>query len=154
MLDGVSSTTTRDWNNYGLALNWVHTFSPTLINEVILSGSRDWQVRGTFKEGENYAGKMGLPNPFGASNFPTIDGGGLGNYAFGGDGIFYLISNYVTFQDNATKLKGKHEFQFGFQFKLEDIPKSQNSWRELQPIRRPRRCSIQLRLPRVRKPPV
>ena len=29
-----------------------------------------------------------------------------------------------TLQDNATKIRGKHEFQFGFQFKLEDVPKN------------------------------
>ena len=127
MLDNTSSVVKRDNPNNALALTWVHTLSPSLVNEMIVTGARDRQVRGTFDPNKNFTALMGLPNPFGATNFPTIDGGGLGSYGFGGDGIFYLISNYATFQNNATKLKGKHELQFGFHYRLEDIPKSQNS---------------------------
>ena len=29
-----------------------------------------------------------------------------------------------TAQDNAVKVQGKHEFNFGFQFEFEDVPKS------------------------------
>ena len=42
----------------------------------------------------------------------------------GGEQPFFLVSNFLTSQDNATKIKGKHEFQFGFQFRFEDVPKS------------------------------
>jgi hypothetical protein len=118
--------TTRWWPNHSLSTTWIHTFSPSLTNEVLVSGLRDWHYRGAGEQ-INYAGQLNLPNPFGAVNWPTFDGIGLGDdneYAIGGEQPFYLISNFLTFQDNATKIKGKHEFQFGFQFRFEDIPKS------------------------------
>jgi len=89
--------------------------------------SRDYQNRGTGDYKTLYSTNLGLPNPFKAPNFPEITSLGLTNYQFGGDGIFYLISNYLTLQDNLTKIKGKHELQFGFQFRNEDIPKSSTS---------------------------
>jgi len=128
MLNGVSGVTTRDWPNQGLALTWVRTFSPTLVNELTLTGTRDWQFRGTVGDGKtDFAALMGVPNPFKAVNFPTVNVGGLGNYGFGGDGIFYLITNFATLQNNTTKLVGKHELQFGYHYRFEDIPKSSNS---------------------------
>ena len=125
MLNGISGVTNRWWPNHTLATTWLHIFSPTTTNEVIVTGTRDYQWRGTGDRKTNYSRDLlGLPNPFQSPNWPTIDGTGLGNYAFGGDGLFYLISNYLTLQDNATRIVGKHEFQFGFHFRLEDIPKS------------------------------
>jgi hypothetical protein len=130
MLNNVSGIVKRDNPNNGLALTWLHTFSPTLMNELSVTGNRDKQVRGTFDPNIKFASDMGLPNPFQATNFPNVTSLGLNSnatYAYGGDGIFYLISDYVAVQDNATKLVGKHELQFGFNYRLEDIPKSQNS---------------------------
>src|SRR5581483_11550535 len=80
----------------------------------------------------NYASSLlGLPNPFGGMNWPSITntdlplGSSSGNtvYSFGGE-YFYLITNTGVFQDNATKTWGKHEFQFGFQYRYEFVPKS------------------------------
>jgi carboxypeptidase family protein len=125
MLDKTSSVTNRWWPNQTGAFTWIRPVSPTLINELMLTGTRDYQRRGTGDFKTDYSRTvLGLPNPFGAPNYPTISGTGLDNYSFGGDGLFWLISNYATLQDNATKIKGKHEFQFGFQIRWEDIPKS------------------------------
>ena len=38
--------------------------------------------------------------------------------------MFYLITNRIVAQDNATKMYGKHEFQFGYQYSYESVPKS------------------------------
>jgi hypothetical protein len=125
MLDYLSSVTNRWWPNDAVAITWVRTVNPTLTNEANITFTRDYQRRGTGDYQTDYTRTLlGLPNPFNAPNFPTVNGLNLGTYEFGGDGIFYLISNYVTLQDNATKIKGKHEFQFGFQYRMEDIPKS------------------------------
>ena len=103
-------------------------FSNSLTNELLLTGTRDWQRRGSGDFQTNYTGTlMGLPNPFNAPNWPNISGTDLTGYAFGSDGLFKLITNIGTLQDNATKVRGKHEFQFGFQFKLEDVPKNVSS---------------------------
>ena len=44
-----------------------------------------------------------------------------GNYNFGTDGLFTLVTNFVTIQDNATKVLGKHELQFGFHSRLDRL---------------------------------
>ena len=120
--------TTRWWPNHALSGTWIHTFSPTLNNEILISGMRDWHNRGAGDNKTNYSALLGLPNPFGAVNFPTIDGMSLGvagaDYVIGGEQPFFLVSNLITAQDNATKVAGKHEFSFGFQFRWEDVPKS------------------------------
>jgi len=120
--------TTRWWPNHTLSGTWIHTFSPSLTNEVLISGLRDWHNRGAGDNKTNYAALLGLPNPFGAVNWPTIDGMDLGisgqDYVLGGEQPFFLVSNMVTAQDNATKVLGRHEMNFGFQFKFEDVPKS------------------------------
>ena len=61
----------------------MHTFSPALVNEFIVTGTRDNQVRGTFDPNVKFASEMGLPNPFQATNFPNVTSLGLGNYALG-----------------------------------------------------------------------
>jgi hypothetical protein len=119
--------TTRWWPNHSLSGTWNHIFSPTLTNEVLVSGLRDWHNRGAGDNKTNYAKLLGLPNPFGAVNWPVVDGMSLGSvnpYTLGGEQPFFLVSNMLTAQDNAVKVQGKHEFNFGFQFKFEDVPKS------------------------------
>jgi hypothetical protein len=132
MLNGISGVDQRWWPDWSLALNEVHMFSPTLTNELLISGTRDFQQRGSGDFQTDYASKtLGLPNPFGGKNWPGITntdlpyGSSSGNsvYSFGGE-YFYLITNAFVFQDNATKTVGKHEFQFGFQFRDEFVPKS------------------------------
>jgi hypothetical protein len=85
---------------------------------------RDWHNRGAGDNKTNYAALLGLPNPFGAVNFPTIDGMSLGNadpYVWGGEQPFFLVSNLITAQDNATKVVGKHEFS-------PDFSQTSNQW--------------------------
>jgi hypothetical protein len=124
MLNGISGVDQRWWPDFSLAINEVHTFSPTLTNELLLSGTRDFQRRGSGDFQTNYAQSLlGLPNPFQAANWPSISGTDLTGYSFGGE-YFYLITNAFVLQDNATKTRGKHEFQFGFQYRNEFIPKS------------------------------
>ena len=119
--------TTRWWPNYSMSATWNYTLSPTLMNEVLISGLRDWHNRGAGDNSTNYSKLLGLPNPFGAVNWPVVEGMNLGSgspYTLGGEQPFYLVSNMITAQDNAVKVHGRHEFNFGFQYKFEDVPKS------------------------------
>jgi hypothetical protein len=123
----VIEQTTRWWPNHSLSTTWLHTFSPTLTNELLVSGLRDWHNRGAGDNKTDYAALLGLPNPFGGRNWPVVDGmnfGATNAYSLGGEQPFFLVSNFLTIQDNATKIKGKHELQFGFHFRFEDVPKS------------------------------
>src|SRR6185295_4290503 len=48
----------------------------------------------------------------------------LGNYNFSTDGLFTLVTNFLSIQDNATKLTGEHEFQFGFHTRIDHLDNS------------------------------
>ena len=71
-------------------------------NELILSGTRDYQRRGTGDYETNYTRTSQPAEPVSvAPNWPTINATGLsangnGEYLFGGDGLFWLITNYAT----------------------------------------------------------
>ncbi len=131
----VAGLTNRHWPNHTGSATWVHTFSPTFTNELLLSGSRDFHWRGSGDRHTNYSGLLGLPNPLGAPNWPVFTGLDLpigagastSVYPFSSGGLFWLITNYGIVQDNATKVVGKHEFQFGFHTRFEIIGKSANS---------------------------
>jgi hypothetical protein len=124
-----AAASNRHWPNHTGAFTWVHTFSPNMTNELLLNASRDYHRRGSGDFQTNYAAALGLPNPFNAPNWPAVSGIGLpnGNWPFGSAGLFWLITNYGMIQDNATRIYGKHEFQFGFQVRHEIIDKSANS---------------------------
>ena len=105
-----------------------------MTNEVLITGLRDWHQRGAGVDNRRFGGQdvgpyatlLGIPNPLRADNWPNISNFGLGGMSAGGDSPFYLISNHVTFEDNATKVRGKHELQFGLQFRYEQVTKNTN----------------------------
>ena len=70
--------TTRWWPNHSASATWNHLFSPTLTNEVLITGLRDWHNRGAGDNQTNYSSVLGLPNPFGAVNWPIVEGMNLG----------------------------------------------------------------------------
>ena len=95
-----------------------------MTNELLVNASRDYHWRGSGDQHTDYAGSLGLPNPLDGFNWPNFSGMGLGSYPFGTANPFWLITNYGLLQDNATKIHGKHEFQFGFHVRYELVDKS------------------------------
>jgi hypothetical protein len=123
MLDHVANYTQRPFSNLSIAANWSHTFGPTFFNEVSLSGSRE---RGYIVSGDptrDYPGELGLPNPLGEHAFPvlgTLNIGPAGNY-FQPVNYRARFFNFFILDDNATKVRGKHEFQFGTHIRLDQL---------------------------------
>ena len=126
-LDGVGGTVTRLAPNKALATSWVHTFAPTFFNEVLVSGSQETWYSGTGQPGVAYNDQLGLPNPNKIAGWPAI-------YSLGFDWEFETENTQTTpfafwiVDDNATKIVGKHELQFGFHFrwdKLDTTPEQQ-----------------------------
>jgi hypothetical protein len=123
MLDHVANYTQRPFSNLSIAVNHAHTFGPTFFNELSLSGSRE---RGYIVSGDptrDYAGELGLPNPLGEHAFPvlgTLNIGPAGNY-FQPVNYRARFFNFFILDDNATKVRGKHEFQFGAHFRLDQL---------------------------------
>jgi len=117
MLDGVAGVNHQYAPQKALSLTWLHTFSPSMTNELMVSGSRQNYRRGMGDAVTNYSGQLGLPNPFASADWPNIDSG-LVTYASEG-GYHYQVTSYVAVQENATKVQGKHELQFGLHSRFE-----------------------------------
>jgi hypothetical protein len=100
------------------------------MNEFQASVNRSPNHQGQLSDATNWADKLGLPNPFGASGWPSIytsDWWFL--YGGGWDAGNPKDQNQTQFQieDNVTWIKGKHTVQFGFRARQE-----QSNVREMQ----------------------
>lgn len=111
--------------NKNAAISWMHTFSPTLFNELLVSGSYGPWFVGTGDLTHNYDADMGLPNPFGVGGWPGIYQAGMENV---GNGFEWETQNtnaanefYGILDDNATKVHGRHEFEFGFHYRADQL---------------------------------
>jgi hypothetical protein len=140
MLNNVAGAVARYAPNKSLALSEVHNFSPTLFNEFLGSLNRETWWMGTGAPGVKYSDQLGLPNPFNVQGWPGLytDQNGLynGNYYFETDNTQATNFTYVILDDNATKVKGRHELQFGFHYRYDQLnalpdqqqPQGNNSW--------------------------
>ena len=67
---------------------------------ISLIGSAYWKRRrGSGDKHTNYAGALGLPNPFQSFNWPNFTNMDLGSYPFGTANPFWLVSNFGLFED-------------------------------------------------------
>jgi hypothetical protein len=107
-----------------------HVFSPTFMNEFQVSVNRAPNHQGTLSDSTDWATKLGLPNPFGSTGWPTIFTD-TSQFLYGGgwDSDNFKDQKLTQFQveDNVTKVKGKHTLQFGFRGRSE-----YNNVREMQ----------------------
>jgi hypothetical protein len=113
-----------DYAVYSAFARWNHVFTPTLLNEVQFSGHRSTADYGALSDHVNWADKLGLPNPFGVTGWPTIymccDTGNLLYYG-GWDSDNRHNQNLTAYQveDNVTWIKGKHTVKMGFKGRQE-----------------------------------
>jgi hypothetical protein len=123
MLNNVAGTNQTLAPNKALALSWVHTFSPTMFNELLVSGARQTWWSGTGDPTVKYADELGLPNPLDVTGWPGLYSGGLLNddYYFETNNTQASPNAYVILTNNATKIKGKHELQFGFHYRYDQL---------------------------------
>jgi hypothetical protein len=105
--------------NKSLAISWVRTISPTFFNDLSVSGSREKLYVGTGDPGRHYANELGLPNPFYGVGWPFLSSAGLRNLNYQGEYANGFNSFYSILDNNATKIIGRHELQFGFHFRYD-----------------------------------
>ncbi|MEK7403839.1 MAG: carboxypeptidase-like regulatory domain-containing protein [Acidobacteriota bacterium] len=138
-LDWVPGSVSRRAPNKSLALSHVRTFSPTFFNEVLASAGRETWSKATGELGVRYADQLGLPNPFSVGGWPSLDSTGLSGYTFQSDSSQGFWNTHVIVDDNATKIAGRHELQFGFHHRYEQLnilpdqqaPQGSHSWGSL-----------------------
>jgi hypothetical protein len=121
-------TAEQDYKVYSEYIRYNHVFSPTFLNELQLSSFRSAAHYGTLGDSTNWATKLGFPNPFGVTGWPTIyaaqsSGDPTSNMFYGGgwDGDNNHHQNLTSFQidDSVTWVKGKHTLKFGFKGRKE-----------------------------------
>jgi len=93
--------------------NWAfadyHVFSPTFMNELRLGFGRRVSEIKPPTAGQGWAQKLGIPN-VGPAHFPGIGMYGINPGAYSRD-----INEDITFQNNTTKVAGRHVIKFGYE---------------------------------------
>ena len=96
--------------HYNGVISDTYILSSTLSNEFRAGYNRREVHNGSLFEGQNYAQKFGIPNTDGGS-FPFFNIG----YGLAGLNVYQSIGEDFTFQDNVTKVTGKHVFKAGYE---------------------------------------
>ncbi len=86
-----------------------------------MTGSREFWTDTTGEFGVKYADRLGLPNPFNVAGWPGLYDTGLSGYYFETGNPQATAFTYLIADDNATKILGKHELQFGFHFRYDPL---------------------------------
>jgi hypothetical protein len=119
-----------DYSVYSAYARETHTFTPGLMNQFMASFRRSVADYGTLGDNTNWADKLGLPNPFGVTGWPTVYTDAY-NMLYGGgwDGDNAHNQNLTAYEisDDVTWVKGKHTMKFGFKGRQE-----YNNIREMQ----------------------
>ncbi|MBI1787771.1 MAG: carboxypeptidase regulatory-like domain-containing protein [Acidobacteria bacterium] len=115
---------------YSIFVRWNRVWAPTLLSETQLSTNRAPKASGTLANDVNWSNKLGLPNPFGTTGWPTICTDSYNFFYYGcWDGDNRKDENLTAHQleHNTTWIKGKHTVKFGGKLRYE-----YNNIRELQ----------------------
>jgi len=109
---------------YNASVTENHIFSPTFFSELLLSVNRNPNRQGTLADNSPWAQRLGLPNPFGTTGWPTIC---TDLFCFDNDNRKDQNLTAFNIEENMTLIRGKHSLQFGGK-----IRKEFNNVRELQ----------------------
>ncbi len=117
------NVTNRVYNNDRTTdgvFSWNHTFSPSFFSEFNASGSQhDFAFQVGDHPYDDYTTALGLPNPFGKGGFPQITNTGFNSFAASSPrGSTTRIYN---FEEDLTKIHGRHTLQFGGMFRYEKL---------------------------------
>jgi Carboxypeptidase regulatory-like domain len=107
-------------SNFATALGYTHVFSPTFFSETNVSQQWfDWESGGLYN-GTDDDVKLGLPNNFGETGFPSISG--MNTESYSGTMYNYQENQIVSqIDENLTKTVAKHQMQFGVRLRHERI---------------------------------
>lgn len=109
---------------HSFSLRHTHIFSPALFNDLLVLSHRTANSSGTLADFTNWAGELGLPNPFGVTGWPTL---GTGQFAWDSDNKKDERLTAHNIENNSTWIRGKHTVKFGGKLRFE-----YNNIRELQ----------------------
>ncbi len=118
-LDFAANGNWRPIRNESGVASWTHNFSPTFFAETVVNaGSEDLNFLNVGDD-KKYADILGLPNPFSEFGFPNLTSTGVGMEYVTAANRRNSINRIYNADENLTKLRGRHEFQFGGRFRYE-----------------------------------
>ena len=123
-VDAGLGTSRSDANINNVSITQTHTFSPGLLNELLVGAHRSYKSSGTLADFVDWPSRLGLPNPFGALGWPTLYDDFFG---WDSDNRKDEALTGGLIEDNVTWNKGAHTIQFGGKYRRE-----WNNIRELQ----------------------
>jgi len=127
--DNSANASTQWAKNYTAVGSWIHTFSPAFFGETLVTAAQEHWLSGEAPGGRLHT--LGLPNPFDDPNYA----GTLSNLGFTAQYINWPgrenISRIITVDQNFTKIRGKHEFQFGGRYRNERLTVLPNQGRAI-----------------------
>jgi hypothetical protein len=117
---GISSLGSSPTTSISASAQYTHLFSPTFFAETVASEQwlKSYYGDQSFNS-VNYSAKLGLPNNFGRLGFPGVTGQTSGYN--GTQGIYGSNQTIINFDENLTKIAGKHQFQFGGRYRHERL---------------------------------
>jgi carboxypeptidase family protein len=113
-----------DRPNQTTSINWVYTISPTWVNELLVTGSRDQVFIFVDTAGDRYKRSIyGINYPYIFPNnkeifdkIPTVNFGAVFTDLDGGPYPSSSKGPIYSFSDNITNIRGNHTFKAGFLF--------------------------------------
>jgi hypothetical protein len=119
--DSTGTSSTKS-NVYNISTHYTHVFTPSILNDLQVGALRSANTQGTGADNVDWADRLGLPNPFGATGWPSVytDAGNMLFYG-GWDADNHHAQNMTQYEidDNVTWVTGKHTFKFGFKGRQE-----------------------------------
>ncbi len=96
-----------------------HIFTPSFLNELLIAVNRNPNHQGTLADFTNWGQRLGLPNPFGVTGWPTITAGSFPGNNWDADNPKDQNLTAYHIEDNLTLVKGKHNMSFGGRIRRE-----------------------------------
>lgn len=109
-------TSRNDAKINNVSITQTHTFSPTLINELLVGMHRSYKSSGTLADFDDWGSRLGTPNPFGAKGWPTLYDDWFG---WDSDNRKDEALTGGVIENNVTWNKGAHAIQFGGKYRRE-----------------------------------
>src|SRR5256884_1604784 len=116
-------TSAKDYYIHNVDVNYTRTISTAWLNELLVGVSRSAVHYGTSADSANWPSKLALPNPFGATGWPTMctceapDCSAF--FGWDSDNVHNQNLTSETIDNNATWTHGKHTIMFGFRGRRE-----------------------------------
>ncbi|MBS1828598.1 MAG: TonB-dependent receptor [Acidobacteria bacterium] len=105
----------RPIDQRNIVISDTYTFNPSTINEMRLGYNRRANSAIPESFNQNWAQKLGIPN-VSAETFPDFQNSGGGRfYGLGPGGRSNDVAEDLTFQENLTKVTGRHTLKFGYE---------------------------------------